>query len=256
MKNYLTKIQSVILILALTLSLSSCSYTKNTGSARNFSKKHYNHGIVKHKSNKDKSSADLAQSTENEKLSKKEKKEEAIVQLEQFIASKDLTASESVAPVQSENVVDKVKGLFTEAKNQLTDQKAEATTDKEENKIDKKIKRMEKFETMLSKMSLKMEEKLSQNPDASPAAAPGASPAANSRGLLGLLGGIFGITGFVFAFLPLISYLGLLLCIAAIVLGAIGMKDNKPWGLTGIILGSLGFLMFFLFFALVFAILI
>ena len=239
MKNHVQKIQSVLLIMAIALSLNSCSYTKNTGSASSFGKKHYNRGMVKHKSPKQDNTPILTQTVEVEKLSKKEKKEEVKAQIEQYIVSKDLTASGSDAPEEysKENMIEKIKGNFTESKNLLTAKKEAATSAKEEKKIDKKIQRMERFENMLAKMSLKMESKLTPDPDASPAAA--------DKGLLGLLAGIFGIVGLTFAFLPIIGYLGLLLCLSAIILGAVSLNgSNKGWAIAGIVLGAVGCLLF------------
>ncbi|MFT4969410.1 MAG: hypothetical protein ACI9O4_001157 [Chitinophagales bacterium] len=250
MKNHVQKIQSVLLIMAIALSLNSCSYTKNTGSASSFGKKHYNRGMVKHKSPKQDNTPILTQTVEVEKLSKKEKKEEVKAQIEQYIVSKDLTASGSDAPVEysKENMIEKIKGNFTEAKTQLTSMKEETTSSKEQAKLDKKIKRMEKFETMLAKMSLKMEDKLTPDPDAINAPPSG-------RGLMGLLAGIFGIVGFAFAFAPILGYLGILLCISAIVLGVLGLSgENSAWALAGIILGALGVLMFFLAAIVIFSI--
>lgn len=252
MKKYILRIQSIFLILAIGLSMNSCSYTKNTGSASNFNKKHYNKGIVKHKSSKKDKTVLASNNVKVEKLSKKEKKEEVKAQIEQYIVSKDLTASNGEAPVEysKETMIEKIKGNFTESKNILTAKKEEATSTKEQKKIDKKIQRMEKFETMLGKMSMKMEDKLTPDPDAINAAPSG-------KGLMGLLAGIFGIVGFTFAFLPYLGYLGLLLCLSAIILGALGLSgENRGWALAGIILGALGFLLFFVALILIFGIIL
>jgi hypothetical protein len=239
MKLSLLKIQSVLLIIALALSLNSCSYTKNTGSAGNFNKKHYNKGFVKNKSIKKDDTEILATNAKEEKLSKKEQKEALKVQVEQYVNSKGLTASSEDAPLEqsSSAMVEKIEGNFSSAKANLTEAKLTATA-KESNKIDKKINRIEKIENMLGKISSKMEAKMTPDPDAAPPA---------DRGLLGLLAGIFGIAGLTLAFVPYIGYLGLLLCITAIILGVLGLQgDRSGWAIAGIILGALGFLIFFL----------
>lgn len=251
MRKHLLKIQSILLIMAIALSMNSCSYTKNTGSASNFGKKHYNRGVVKHKTVKKDNTELLSQNGEVEKLSKKEKKEEVKAQIEQYIESKDLTASGGEAPVEysKENMLEKIKGNFTASKELLIAKKEEATTSKEEKKIDKKINRVTKFETKLSKMSMKMEDNLTPNPDA-------AVPPAN-RDLFGLLGGIFGIAGAAFAFVPYLGYLGILLCLSAIIFGALGLSgNNRGWALTGIILGALGLIFFALAIAVFWTVLI
>lgn len=251
MKNYLLQIKSLVLIVAIGLAMNSCSYTKSTGSASNFNKKHYNKGVVKYKASKKSNTAVLSQDIETEKLSRKDKKEEVKTQITQYIESKDLMASDGEAPVEytKEAMIDKIKGNFTESKNLLTAKKEAATSAKEEKKIDKKIQRVERFENILAKMSLKMESKLTPDPDASPAAA--------DKGLLGLLGGIFGIVGLTFSFLPIIGYLGLLLCISAIILGALGINgSNKGWAIAGIALGALGFILALTFVVLLAAILL
>ena len=162
MKNYLLQIKSLVLILAIGLAMNSCSYTKSTGSASNFNKKHYNKGVVKYKASKKSNTAVLSQDIEAEKLSRKDKKEEVKTQITQYIESKDLMASEGEAPVEytKEAMIDKIKGNFTESKNLLTAKKEAASSAKEEKKIDKKIQRVERFENILAKMSLKMESKL------------------------------------------------------------------------------------------------
>lgn len=251
MKLHLLKIQSFLMIIAIALSMHSCSYTKNTGSSKMFSKKHYNRGIVKHKSSKkDKTTVVLADNQAEEKLSKKEQKAEAKEQIKAYIESEAMTASNKDVPVveTKEGLIAKMQNGFSDAKENLLAQK-ETASEKESKKIDKKLRRVEKFEGMLGKMAERMSERLTPDPDA--AAAPG------GRDLMGLLGGIFGITGIVFAFFPYIGFLGLLLCLAAIILGALGLQgDNRGWAIAGIVLGALGFLFFFLALLVIFAILI
>lgn len=250
MKLPLLKIQSALLIIALALSLNSCSYTKNTGTANNFNKKHYNKGFVKNKSFKKDDTAILATSTDEEKISKKEQKEALKIQLEQYVNSKSLTASSEEAPIEqsSEALVEKVQGKFSSAKANLLEAKETATV-KEANKIDKKLNKIDKFNGILTKISSKMEAKMTPDPDA--------VAAQGGRDLMGLLGGIFGIVGFVFAAVPYAWYLGLLLCIAAIILGALGLSGkNRGWAIAGIVLGSLGFLLFFLWAFIVFALIL
>lgn len=250
MKQHLLKIQSAFLIIALALSLNSCSYTKNTGTANNFNKKHYNKGFVKNKSSKKEHTEVLASNSSEEKLSKKEQKEALKVQVQQYVDSKNLTASSEEAPIEQSNasLVEKVQENFSSAKENLVEAKATASA-KETKKIDKKINKIDKFQNMLTSVSAKMEAKMTPDPDA--IAAPG------GRDLLGLLGGIFGIVGFVFAAIPYAWFLGLLLCIAAIILGALGLNSsNRGWAIAGIVLGALGFLFFFLFAFIVFALII
>jgi len=250
MKQSLLKIQSALLVIALAFSLNSCSYTKNTGSASNFNKKHYNKGFVKNNSSKNEHTIVLASNANEEELSKKEQKEALKVQIEQYVKSKSLTASSEGAPIEqsSESLVEKVQGNFSSAKENLLEAK-ETATGKEANKIDRKLNKIEKFNNMLSNISSKMEAKMTPDPDA--IAPPG------GRDVMGLLAGIFGIVGVVFTAVPYVWYFGLLLCIAAIILGILGLSGNRTgWAITGIVLGALGFLFFFLFALLLFALIL
>lgn len=250
MKRNLLKIQSILMIIAIALTMNSCSYTKNTGSSKMFSKKHYNKGFVKHKSKKDNKTVVLAEAEVETTLTKKEQKAQAKEQIIAYIESEGLTASNDDAPVveSKEGMLAKMQDGFATGKENLLEQK-ETATEKESKKLDKKIRRVEKFEGMLAKMSERMSEKLTPNPDAAPPAA--------DKGLLGLLGGIFGIVGVTFAFLPYVGFFALGLCLAAIILGALGLQgDRRGWAITGIVLGALGFLFFFMALLFIFAILL
>lgn len=210
----------------LVLGLNSCGYTTKTGNSNAFSKKHYNRGIVKHKSNKKDSSKD----TEKLAFDKKAKKH-VKMHVEQFAEGYELTASNDLKDYTASEKEIK-KSLEYIVKESL--EANESIEKKESRKALKKFKKLLDF----SFLHFKDLEASSATPPAS------ASAAANSD-TLNLLAGIFGISAFVLSFIPFLGILGLPLAIAAIVLGAIGLSKGggkRGWGITGIVLGALALL--------------
>ncbi len=101
---------------------------------------------------------------------------------------------------------------------------APAMTEKQAERLDK---RMDKLSTKLEKRQKKAKRSAAMND--------------KTRSTLALVGGILGICSIV------IPVAGLFMAIAALVLGILGLKsDRRGWALTGIILGGIGVLFFFL----------
>lgn len=215
----------------LVLSLNSCGYTTKTGSSKAFSKKHYNRGIVKHKSNKkDKSS-------ETEKLAfDKRAKKHVKMHVEQFAEAKDLTASTDFNKLNSLSEKDIQKNLELIVKESLEIENIEK---KESKKFLKKFNKILKFSLLHFK-----DMESSALPSASSASAAGAADT------LSLISGILGIVGFVLSFIPFIGIIGLPLALAAIILGIIGLAKGtgrRGWAITGIVLGALALLIWIIF---------
>jgi hypothetical protein len=211
----------------LVLSLNSCGYTTNTGGSKAFSKKHYNRGIVKQKSNKKES----AKETEKLAFDKKAKKH-VKMHVEQYVEAKDLTASTDFNKVSSLSDKEIQKNLELIVKESL---------DANEEVSKKESKKFLKTFNKLFSYSIRHFKKMDEEASLPPASA---SAAANPD-TLNLLAGIFGISAFVLSFIPFLGLLGLPLAISAIVLGAIGLSrggGKRGWGITGIVLGALALL--------------
>lgn len=210
----------------LVLSLNSCGYTTKTGNSNSFSKKHYNRGIVKHKSIKKDDSSD----TEKIAFDKRAKKH-VKMHVEQFADGYELTASNDLKDYSTSEME-----LKTSLENIVKESlEVENIEKKESKKILKKFNKIMNFSLLHFK---KMDDEAALSPSAS------ASAAANP-GTLNLLSGIFGISAFLLSFIPFLGLLGLPLAITAIVLGAIGLSkggNKKGWGITGIVLGALALL--------------
>jgi hypothetical protein len=218
----------LMLILGVTISLSSCNYTKNTSTAKSFNKKHYNRGFVKIKNNTaDKTSENVAYA---ENISKKE----VISNIEHVAQTKDLSASTEVqSEVSGSYVAEFVINNFASAKEELIAEKAAATNAKDAKKADKALNRIEKLESMIVKHAPRIAEKAEMASAASEHS--GGKDGAYRRGLASL---ILGAVGLFFGFLAL--------NIAAIALGNRAMSLSDPnsqahrFGRIGKILGWVG----------------
>lgn len=208
---------------------SSCNYTKNTSTAKSFSKKHYNRGFVKIRNNSSEKSQESVRYAEN--ISKKE----VIANLEHVAETKEISAStEFNHEISSNYVTEFVINNFASAKEKIVAEKSMATNASEIKKADKALNKMDKIEAMILKRAPRIAEKA----DMASAAAivpPANRDAAGKRGLASL---ILGAVGLFFGFLAV--------NIAAIILGNKAMRDSSSgsdayrFGRIGKILGWVG----------------
>lgn len=252
MKQLQQSIQIIILALISGLTLWSCSFTNNTSGSKQFAKKHYNHGIVKKKSSKkDKVSTEEIAQVAEEKVTKKQKKEEIAEQVAAFVDAEGLTAtSEDGTLVYDEDAMqNSLQEKIIEGKKKLQETKDNATTGKEIRAADKKLKRLERLERFTNKFSERFASKhITPGPEAA------SNSAAADKGTLGLIGGIFGILAFAFAVIPFVGFLTIPLAITAIILGAIGLNSsNHGWAIAGLILGILAIVLLILAIAVLLA---
>lgn len=237
-KIKLLSINLFMMIFVSAVFFSSCNYTKNTSTAKSFSKKHYNRGFVKIRNNSSEKSQESVRYAEN--ISKKE----VIANIEHIAETKEISAStEFNHELNSNYVTEFVINNLASTKENILAEKSKATTVAEIKKADKALEKLNKVESMIVKRAPKIAER-AEFASAS-AIPPSSRSAAERKGLSAL---VLGAVGLFFGFLAV--------NIAAVILGKKAMNMSTAGtqayeqGRIGRILGWVGIAIAIFFFLL------